>query len=92
MSHHILVFNVRFDLMPDFIECRGIFSMPGGNPMNRRKPTPVIIIWRLDQQADFVGNDPVFHPDYSNLADAPPVTLGSFEIDGCERYHDGVNL
>lgn len=88
VSNYILAFDKRFYFIPNFIKSGCIGGLSWSNSMNVNKPTPIIIIGRLNQNIYFFNYFAVLNSHKSNLTNARTSTLCGFKIDGCEiLYH-----
>jgi hypothetical protein len=58
VGNYRLVFDKRFNQMPDFIESGRISGHFGSNVVDAGKPVPVEVIGWLHQNAEFIGNSP----------------------------------
>ena len=82
VCNYRLVFDKRFNQVPDFIESGCVPGHFGSNVVDTGKPVPIEVIGRLYQNAKFIGNYTVFNPHQTNLADAPAFAVGGFKING----------
>lgn len=63
MRYYILVFDIRFYLLPDPVKRWGTCRLGGGYTMYAGKASPIVIIRWLNQKGTLFFNDPRLYPD-----------------------------
>lgn len=82
MRHYCLLFYVRFQFVPNRIESWGIAGVLWSDTVNFNVAVEVYIVRWTNQFVDLIGDLAVFDADQADLANAPALSLGCFEVDG----------
>ena len=92
VRHHRLVLDKWFYQMPDLIKSGCVSGNFRSDVVNINKPIPIKVIRRLNQNAEFIGNQTVFNSYQSNLTNTPVFTVCCFKINCSKSVFRSVHI